>query len=107
MLAGVKVTLTHEATGSVSEATTNANGEYGFPQVAVGVYRMEFDLSGFKKNLQRAVNVDLNQIVTVNSVLQIGGTKETVEVTSEAPLVDTSSTQLGAIMDSRQVANLH
>src|SRR5277367_3441730 len=106
VLAGAKVTLTHEATGSVSEATTNANGEYGFPQVAVGVYRMEFDLSGFKTNVQRSVNVDLNQIVTVNSVLQIGATKETVEVTSEAPLVDTSSTQLGAIMDSRQVANL-
>ncbi len=106
ILGGVKVTLTNEATGVSSETTTNGNGDYGFPQVAVGVYRMEFDLTGFKKNLQRAVNVDLNQIVTVNSVLQIGATKETVEVTSEAPLVDTSSTQLGAIMDSRQVSNL-
>ncbi len=105
-LAGVKVTLTNDATGVSSEATTNSNGDYGFPQVPVGIYRMEFDLTGFKKNLQRAVNVDLNQIVTVNSVLQIGATKETVEVTSEAPLVDTTSTQLGAIMDSRQVSNL-
>ena len=67
---------------------------------------MEFDLTGFKTSVQRAVNVDLNQVVTVNSVLQIGATKETVEVTSEAPLVDTTSTQLGAIMDSRQVSNL-
>jgi hypothetical protein len=106
VLAGVKVTLSNEATGVSNEATTNSNGDYGFPQVAVGVYRMDFDLTGFKKNLQRAVNVDLNQVVTVNSVLQIGATKETVEVTSEAPLVDTTSTQLGAIMDSRQVANL-
>ena len=38
--------------------------------------------------------------------LQVGETKETVEVTSEAPLVDTTSTQLGAVMDSRQVSNL-
>jgi hypothetical protein len=106
VLAGVNVTLTNEATGVSSQATTNSNGDYGFPQVAVGVYRMDFDLTGFKKNLQRAVNVDLNQVVTVNSVLQVGATKETVEVTSEAPLVDTTSTQLGAIMDSRQVANL-
>ena len=106
VLAGVKVTLTNEATGVSSETTTNANGDYGFPQVPVGTYRMEFDLTGFKKNLQRGVNIDLNQIVSVNSVLQIGATKETVEVTSEAPLVDTTSTQLGAVMDSRQVANL-
>jgi len=106
VLAGVKVTLTNEATSVSSESVTNANGDYGFPQVPVGLYRMEFDLTGFKKSLQRGVNVDLNQVVTVNSVLQIGATKETVEVTSEAPLVDTSSTQLGAIMDSRQVSNL-
>jgi outer membrane receptor protein involved in Fe transport len=106
VLPNVNVTITNEATGASSTATTNAGGEYGFPQVAVGMYRIEFDLAGFKKNLQRAVNVDLNQVVTVNSVLQIGQTKETVEVTSEAPLVDTTSTQLGAVMDARQVANL-
>src|ERR1035441_7264976 len=106
VLANVKVTLTNEATGASSESTTNDSGEYGFPQVPVGTYRLEFDLAGFKKNLQRGVNVDLNQVVTANSVLQIGETKETVEVTSEAPLVDTTSTQLGAIMDAQQVSNL-
>ncbi|MGA7294848.1 MAG: carboxypeptidase regulatory-like domain-containing protein [Terriglobales bacterium] len=106
VLAGVKVTLTNEATGVSAVTTTNAGGDYNFPTVAVGTYRLEFDLAGFKKNLQRGVNVDLNQVVTVNSLLQVGATKETVEVTSEAPLVDTTSTQLGAVMDSRQVANL-
>jgi outer membrane receptor protein involved in Fe transport len=106
VLSGVKVTVTNEGTGVSHETLTNDSGEYGFPQVPVGTYRMEFDLAGFKKSVQRGVNVDLNQIVTVNSVLQIGGTKEIVEVTSEAPLVDTTSTQLGAVMDSRQVSNL-
>jgi len=106
VLANVKVTLTHESTGTSSTTNTNDNGDYSFPQVSVGVFRMEFDLAGFKKNVQRSVNVDLNQVVTVNSVLQIGEAKETVEVTSEAPLVDTTSTQLGAIMDARQVSNL-
>jgi outer membrane receptor protein involved in Fe transport len=106
VLANVKVTLTNEATGVSADTTTSGSGDYGFPQVAVGVYRIEFDLAGFKKNLQRGVNVDLNQILTLNSVLQIGETKETVEVTSEAPLVDTTSTQLGSVMDSHQVSNL-
>jgi Carboxypeptidase regulatory-like domain/TonB dependent receptor len=106
VLAGVKVTITNEATGVSSDTLTSGGGDYSFPQVVVGTYRMEFDLAGFKKNLQRGLNVDLNQVVTVNSVLQIGATKETVEVTSEAPLVDTTSTQLGSIMDSKQVSNL-
>ena len=106
VLANVKVTLTNEATGVSSETITNASGDYGFLQVAVGSYRMEFDLAGFKKNLQRGVNVDLNQVVTLNSTLQIGEARETVEVSSEAPLVDTTSTQLGAVMDAHQVSNL-
>jgi hypothetical protein len=106
VLAGVKVTLTNEATGVSASTVTTDSGDYGFPQVAVGAYRMEFDRAGFKKNLQRGVNVDLSQVVTINSVLQIGATKETVEVTSEAPLVDTTSTELGSIMDAHQVSNL-
>jgi hypothetical protein len=106
VLANVKITLTNEATGVSADTTTSGNGDYGFPQVSVGTYRMEFDLAGFKKNVQRGVNVDLNQVVTLNSVLQIGQTKEIVEVTSEAPLVDTTSTQLGSIMDAHQVSNL-
>src|SRR6202171_3873737 len=106
VLAGVKITLTNEATGVSADTTTSGNGDYGFPQVSVGTYRMEFDLAGFKKNVQKGVNVDLNQVATLNSVLQIGQTKEVVEVTSEAPLVDTTSTQLGSIMDAHQVSNL-
>jgi carboxypeptidase family protein len=106
VLAGVKVTLVNEATEVSTEGQTNASGDYGFPQVPVGTYRLEFDLTGFKKSIQRGVNLDLNQVLTVNSIMQIGGAQETVEVTSEAPLVDTSSTQLGAIMDSQSVSKL-
>jgi hypothetical protein len=106
VLAGVKVTLTNEATGVSNESTTNGAGDYGFPQVPVGTYTLSFDLAGFKTNVRKGIVVDLNQVITLNSSLQIGETKETVEVTSEAPLVDTSSTQLGAVMDARQVANL-
>jgi len=106
VIANVKVTLINEATGVSTQTTTNDSGDYVFPQVPVGTYRMEFDLTGFKKNVQRSVSVDLNAVLTVNSVLQIGETRETVDVTSEAPIVDTTSTQLGAIMDSKQVSQL-
>jgi hypothetical protein len=106
VLAGVKVTATNEATGVGRDTVTNDSGEYGFPQVPVGTYTLSFDLTGFKTNERKGVLVDLNQVITLNSVLQIGQTKETVEVTSEAPIVDTTSTQLGAVMDSRQVSNL-
>jgi hypothetical protein len=106
VLAGVKVTVTNEATGVNRETQTDQSGDYGFPQIPVGTYTISFDLTGFKTNVRKGVLVDLNQVITLNSLLQVGQTKETVEVNSEAPTVDTTSTQLGAVMDARQVSNL-
>ncbi len=106
VLAGARVALVNEATGAAHETQTNETGDYGFPQVAVGTYRLEFDLTGFKKAVQRGVAVDLNQVLTVNMVMQIGTAQETLEVTSEAPIVDTTSTQLGAVVNDRSVSQL-
>ena len=65
-----------------------------------------FEQAGFKKNVQKDIIVEVNQVVTLNSTLQIGQTQETVEVTSEAPQVDTTSTQLGAVINDRSVNEL-
>ncbi|HXM64092.1 MAG TPA: carboxypeptidase regulatory-like domain-containing protein [Terriglobales bacterium] len=106
VLAGVKITLTNDATGASRDTQTNASGDYNFVEVTPGSYRVEFELAGFKKNVQTSVLVNVNQVVTLNSVLQIGGTQEVVEVTSEAPQVDTTSTQLGAVINNRSVNEL-
>jgi hypothetical protein len=106
VLAGVKVTLVNEATGVSREINTNESGDYVLVEVPVGAYRLEFDLTGFKKNIRHGITVELNQIVTLNTTMQIGETKEVVEVTSEAPMVDTTSTQLGAVVNDRSVSQL-
>ena len=106
VIAHVKVTATNEATGVSRGAETSEAGEYVFPEVPVGVYTLDFELTGFKKDVRRGVSLDLNQVITLNVVMQIGQAQEVVDVTSEAPLVDTTSTQLGAVMDSKQVSNL-
>ncbi|MGB0006469.1 MAG: carboxypeptidase regulatory-like domain-containing protein [Candidatus Sulfotelmatobacter sp.] len=106
VLAHVKVVATNEATGVSRDTDSNDSGDYSFPEVPVGVYSLSFELTGFKKDLRHSVSVDLNQVVTLNMVMQIGRAQEVVDVTAEAPLVDTTSTQLGAIMGSREVSNL-
>ncbi len=106
VLANVTVTLVNEATGVSQETHTSDSGDYSFLQVAVGSYRVEFEQPGFKKNVRRGVGLDLNQVVTLNMTMQLGGAQETVDVTSEAPLVDTTSTQLGGVMDAKQVTGL-
>jgi hypothetical protein len=106
VLAAVKVTLLNEATGIRRDALTSESGDYTFVEVVPGTYTLEYELTGFKKNVQKSVTVDVNQVVTLNSTLQIGGSQETVEVTSEAPQVDTTSTQLGAVINDRSVNEL-
>src|SRR6202162_416990 len=106
VLANVKVTATNDATGIVRETKTNASGDYVFPEVPVGTYTLTFDLSGFKTNVRKSVTLDLNQVITLNMSMQVGASKEVVEVTSEAPLVDTTTTQLGAVADARSVTQL-
>jgi hypothetical protein len=106
VLAGVKVTATNEATGVTRSADTNDGGDYAFVEIPPAVYDLQFEQTGFKKNLRKAVTVEVNGVVTLNMTMQPGGAQEVVEVTSEAPLVDTTSTQLGAVVNDRSVTQL-
>ena len=106
VLANVKITLINEATGASRDTQTNTSGDFNFVEVVPGSYRVDFELTGFKKNVQTSVLVNVNQVVTLNSVLQVGASQEVVEVTSEAPQVDTTSTQLGAVINNRSVNEL-
>jgi len=106
VLSGVKVTATNEATGVMQETVSNDTGDFVFPNLAVGTYSLDFDLTGFKKSVRRSIALDVNQVITLNMTLQLGAQQEVIDVTSEAPLVDTSSTQLGAVVNNRSVNEL-
>jgi carboxypeptidase family protein len=106
VLATVKITLINEATGISRNVNSNDSGDFSFVEVVPGTYTVQFELTGFKKNLQKGVIVEVNQVVTLNSTLQVGASQETVDVTSEAPQVDTTSTQLGAVINDRSVNEL-
>src|SRR6202521_5485076 len=106
VLANVKVTATNEATGVSRDTDTSDTGDYTFPEVPVGVYTFSFELTGFKKDLRHGVNLDVNQVITLNVIMQLGTAQEVVDVTSEAALVETSSTQLGTVVNDRAIVQL-
>jgi hypothetical protein len=103
---GAKVTLTNEATNSSRTVETDANGSYLFLEVPVGSYAVDVVQSGFKKYVRKGMALNLNEVLTVDTPLQLGGGTETVEVTGAPPVVDTTSTQLGAVMNSVAVTEL-
>src|SRR5215475_11289073 len=105
-VAAAKVIITNQANGSQRDTQTGTNGEYIFLEVPVGTYQIEVNQTGFKKYLRRGISVDLNQIVSADLVLQVGTATETIEVTGAPPLVDTTSTQLGAVVNERAVSQL-
>jgi len=106
VLTGVKVTATNEATGASRSVLTSASGDFVLVEVSPGTYSIQYELTGFKKNVEKGIIVDVNQVVTLNSTLQIGGAQEVVEVSSEISQVDTTSTQLGAVINERSVNEL-
>jgi len=106
VLAGVSVTATNQATGVSRGTQTNEAGDYVFVDIPVGTYDLKFEQAGFTSALRKGVTLEINQVLTLNMVMQVGQTKEVVEVTSEAPLVDTTSTQLGAVVNDRAVSQL-
>jgi hypothetical protein len=105
-IAGADVQLISEATHATREVQSGASGEYIFIEVPVGSYEVDVTSQGFKKYERKGIALDLNEVISLDIPLQIGGTTETVEVTGAPPVVDTSSTQLGAIVNDRAATQL-
>ena len=106
VLAHLTVTATNESTGVSRDSQTSDAGDYSFLEVPVGVYTLTFELKGFKKDVRRGVSLDVNQVITLNVTMQLGAAQEVVDVTSEAALVETTSTQLGTVVNDRAIVQL-
>jgi hypothetical protein len=87
-------------TGATTTSTTGSTGGYRFDNLPVGTYKITVKASGFR-SVSQQVEVQLNQTGTVNVTLSPGAATETVEVSGEAPIIDTSTAQLGSTYTSQ------
>ena len=106
VIPGSKVTAKLEGAAVTRTVSTDAGGDFVLPSVPVGAYTVEIEATGFKKFVQQHVEVTLGHVINVNPVLELGEVTQTVEVQGAAAQVETTSTQLGAVMNSRAVVNL-
>jgi hypothetical protein len=95
VLPGVTVTATSPALIQPQVQVSGADGSYRFLALPPGVYAIDFDLTGFQNVKREGVRVVINQTLTVDQQLQVATLQETVTVTGESPIVDTSTTQMG------------
>jgi hypothetical protein len=101
-----KVTLINEGTNVSRDVDTGSNGEYLLVEVPIGSYEIDVTQQGFKKYVRKGIALDLNEVISIDIALQLGTTAETVEVTGAPPVVDTTSTQLGAVVNERASTQL-
>lgn len=103
---GAVVTANALDTGVTAKSKANAEGNYDIPYLLPGKYKVEVQASGFKSLTQSPVEVVINQTVTLNFTLQIGATSETITVTAQSPLLDTTNADLGQVMNKTLVDNV-
>jgi hypothetical protein len=103
---GAKVTATDVATGVVTNTAGDASGNYSFPSLAPAGYSVSVESPGFKTEVLNGIVLAVNQKARVDVHLQVGSVDSTVEVTSAAPLVDTSSASVGTVVGQRETVDL-
>jgi Carboxypeptidase regulatory-like domain/TonB dependent receptor/TonB-dependent Receptor Plug Domain len=105
IIPGATVVATNLATGVGSQQQTTETGSYQIVNLIPGRYRIEVELSGFKKNSQ-VVTLEVGQRARIDVELEVGSLAETVTVAETAQLLNANDATLGAVIPQTQVANL-
>jgi hypothetical protein len=100
-----KVTLKSTEKGTESDTKTSSTGAYHFFLVSPGRYTVLVSAPNFQ-TVSRTLEVALGAVTTVDAQLSIGKTSQTIEVTAEAPLMQTDSPNVGATITAQQVSEL-
>jgi hypothetical protein len=105
VLPGVTVTARNEAQGTTFVGVTDERGAYRIP-VRPGAFRVTAELAGFTSAVRQGVELLLGRQVIVNLDMTVSGVQESVTVTGEAPLLDTTSSNIAGNIDPRQMQDI-
>src|ERR1051325_5790833 len=99
LVAGARVAVRNTDTGQARETVSEADGSYRFDALPVGTYEVRAEKEGFKADVRTGLTLTVTQQAVIDFALQIGSTTEQIEVTAEAPIVNTTSGSLGGLVD--------
>ena len=106
LVPGAALAATLAGTETVRNATSDSDGDYEFPELAVGTYTVTARAGGFKNYSESDVQVTIGHVAVVNISLAVGGASDTITVQANATQVETTSTQIGAVMSETAVREL-
>src|SRR5215472_8343203 len=103
---GAEITATHTTTGAAFQTTSREDGLFTFPPLPIGTYDIAVKKQGFAPLTEKDVKLTIGAKMTLRLELKVSSTSETVVVTGEAPVVETTRTQVSATVDEQAVSNL-
>src|SRR5262245_24219856 len=106
VLPGTEVTATQTDTGLARTVVSNETGLYVIPDLAVGPYRLEASLPGFRRFVQTGIILQVSGSPVVNPVLEVGQVSEQVEVQANAALVETRAVGVGQVVENARILDL-
>src|SRR5579885_1386375 len=106
VLPGAKVTILNEDTGISRTVQTDSAGRYSAPSLSLGSYRVTVTQDGFETQMRRGITLTVGREAVADVQLAVGAVTQTVEVTGEAPLVESTTSTVGGLVDERTIREL-
>jgi outer membrane receptor protein involved in Fe transport len=106
VVANATVTITHIATGQIRETHTNDQGSFNSQFMPLGTYKMVVAANGFKAKELTDITLEVDQTANLTVQLDVGSVSQTVEVTSSEPLVATTTSSIGQVIDNQEVLSM-
>ncbi len=104
-IAGATVTIRQIATNGIRTVTTSSVGSYAVTQLAPGATASTIEKEGFERFQQKALTIEIDQVVEVDAKLAVGSAQQTVSVTADAPVIQTETSSVGLVVDSSTIQN--
>src|SRR5262245_43423120 len=103
---GAQVTLTNQAAGVARDTVTNNEGYYAIPLLQPGGYQISVKKEGFKPILQTDVTLQVEQVARLDFTLQAGAVTDTVNITSDRPILERETSSVGQVIENKTIITL-
>ena len=106
VIAGARVRVTNEETNLTSTVSSNGEGLYRVSNLPVGSYTMVVEHEGFRRSERKGIVLSTDQALGLDVNLELGAVNETVNVTGEVPLVETKTSDITQLIESKSIEDL-
>jgi hypothetical protein len=101
-----RVTIRNSNTGATYETRTNAAGQYNMPNLPPGAYELTFEAPSFKKLVRSGIELGVTDVVRVDATLEVGSVAESVQISAEAPRLQSDTPEVGTSLTNKELVDL-